>query len=182
MSSKLASSFAPYAPPPDDPSRISAGGTSASASSQSIWFPTNVPSRSYEISYQSGGIPSLNTSASAMSDDIEEDRQRRWETRYNLRVDVLAASAYLLGPISALILLVLETHNDYVRFHAYQSALLMTPLLAVRVLVSLLRGPSWICTFLTLLLFVSALSMAGGLSRYHLPRLGPLADRWVSEE
>ncbi|KAF9229297.1 hypothetical protein BS17DRAFT_665238, partial [Gyrodon lividus] len=57
-------------------------------------------------------------------------------SRHSLRVDVLTASAYLLGLISALILLVLETHNDYVRFHAYQSALLMTPLLVVRILIS----------------------------------------------
>ena len=54
-----------------------------------------------------------------------------------MRVDVLAAAAYVLGPLSgklsvyystciyrlectqytALLLLMLETHNDYVRFH-----------------------------------------------------------------
>ena len=63
-----------------------------------------------------------------------------WETRYGLRVDLLAAFAYLLGPISgacfadlpthiytqclltmiahaALTLLIMETYNDFVRFH-----------------------------------------------------------------
>lgn len=57
-----------------------------------------------------------------------------WDTRYGMRVDMLAAAAYILGPLSgeptypwsivyvnltasALLLLVLETHNDYVRFH-----------------------------------------------------------------
>lgn len=69
----------------------------------------------------------------------EEDAANQWETRFGARVDVLAAFAYLLGPISgthsiqnkvryfkklinasnyaALICLILETHNDYVRFH-----------------------------------------------------------------
>ncbi|KIK94360.1 hypothetical protein PAXRUDRAFT_455770 [Paxillus rubicundulus Ve08.2h10] len=66
----------------------------------------------------------------------------------------------------------------------------MTPLLVMRILASLLQFYSWSCTFFTLL-SVSALSMAakafssasgGRHSRYHLPKLGTLADRWVSEE
>ena len=64
-----------------------------------------------------------------------------WETRHGLRVDMLAAFAYVLGPISgacalcspcrtcallrplmhvlptALTLLIVETYNDFVRFH-----------------------------------------------------------------
>lgn len=57
-----------------------------------------------------------------------------WESRLGLRVDVLAALAYLGGPLAgekfphprlittyidhaALVLLILETVNDYVRFH-----------------------------------------------------------------
>ncbi|KIJ68437.1 hypothetical protein HYDPIDRAFT_106633 [Hydnomerulius pinastri MD-312] len=189
MSSKSASSFAPYTLPPDDPSRISAQPATVKPQSRP-WFPVTAPSRYYETSYQSGGIPSFNSSAGAVDNDVE-GRQNQWETRYGLRVDMLAAFAYLLGPMSALTLLVLETHNDYVRFHAYQSALLTTPLLLVRILASLLRFPSWICAFFTIVLFVSAFSMAtrafwgasrDGLSRYHLPKLGPLADQWVSEE
>lgn len=58
-----------------------------------------------------------------------------WETRFGYRVDMMAAFAYILGPISgmlldtvseedvadllakAFLLLILETQNDYVRFH-----------------------------------------------------------------
>ena len=78
-------------------------------------------------------------SAAAASTDIERGQHNDWETTYGLRVDVLAAFAYLLGPISgstksirstldhadiaardpALALLVLEIHNDYVRFHGW---------------------------------------------------------------
>jgi len=86
---------------------------------------------------------------------------------------------------------VLETHNDYVRFHAYQSALLMAPLLLVRIFASLLDFPSWVRSFLTIAFALSALYMAvraylgasrEGLARYHFPRIGLIAERWVLEE
>ena len=76
---------------------------------------------------------------SATSGNEEEGTINQWETRFGMRVDLLAAAAYLLGPISgkyiwswqdymsiliqgliefiALLCLILETHNDYVRFH-----------------------------------------------------------------
>jgi len=108
-----------------------------------------------------------------------------------MRVDVLAAVAYLLGPISALSLLIIETRNDYVRFHAYQSALLTTPLVVIRIFASLLQFPSWMRTFITLLIICPQLYMASrayrdashnGLVRYQLPMIGLLADQWLREE
>ncbi|KAI0932214.1 hypothetical protein AcW1_000604 [Taiwanofungus camphoratus] len=147
------------------------------------------------MSYQSGGIPTLNTSQAgglaAVEDAEAQSGHSMWETRYGLRVDMLAAFSYLLGPISALLLLIVETHNDYVRFHAYQSALLSTPLVALRILASLLQFPSFLCTILTLTLILPLLYMTwrayidatrNGLVRFHIPGIGPMADRWVSEE
>ncbi|KAG2159875.1 uncharacterized protein EDB93DRAFT_1244645 [Suillus bovinus] len=205
MSSSFASSFAPYTPPPDDSSYRSPPSSSSKARP---WFPVHSSSRGTEISYQSGGLPTFNNSISGHEDIQEDVQQNQWETSYGMRVDVLSAFAYILGPISALILLVLETHNDYVRFHgniprfltdlplsslstAYQSALSMTPLLLVRIFASLLGFPSWIRSFLTISLALSALFMAirayfgasrEGLARYHLPIIGPLAEKWVFEE
>lgn len=71
----------------------------------------------------------------------------------------------------------LETHNDYVRFHgdllpfltdsslsssltAYQSALLMTPLLFVRISASLLGFPPWMRSFFTIAFALFAFFMA----------------------
>ncbi|KAF8445950.1 hypothetical protein L210DRAFT_993118 [Boletus edulis BED1] len=181
MTSSFAGSFAPYTPPPDDPSRLPSQPVSRSR----IWFSQDT------ASYQSGGLSSTVVSAVAPSTDIERGQHNDWETTYGLRVDVLAAFAYVLGPISAFVLLVLETHNDYVRFHAYQAALLMTPLLTAYILAAVLQFPSWICSFLAFLLCLSGFSMAtqaflsafrGELSRYDLPKLGSLADQWVDEE
>ena len=113
-------------PPPDDPAHLS----SEPVSRPRIWFSHSI------ASYQSGGLPSSTvvSQTAATSTDIERGQHNEWETTYGLRVDLLAAFAYLLGPISgstvslfsaracistptALALLILEVHNDYVRFH-----------------------------------------------------------------
>jgi len=125
------------------------------------------------------------------SSDEPEAPQNFWETRYGMRVDVLAAFAYLFGPISALICLIIETHNDFVRFHAYQSALVTTPILLLRIFGSLVHLPAFINWILTILLIGVQLFMAfrafvdasqNNLSRYYLPRVGHIAEQWVAEE
>ncbi|KAJ7487612.1 hypothetical protein B0H11DRAFT_2014101 [Mycena galericulata] len=179
-------------PPPDDPASL----PTTSKPLPRPWFPTH-PSAA-DTSYQSGGIPTFNASASGGLGAVEEaeGQQNQWETRHGLRVDMLAAVAYLLGPISALALLIVETQNDYVRFHwssylAYQSALLTTPLVVIRILASLLQFPGWIRTILTLVIIGSQLYMAirayldasrNGLARFQLPYIGPIAARWLEEE
>ena len=81
----------------------------------------------------------------------------------------------------ALALLILETHNDYVRFHgtficttcgnlsrlqllfdplAYQSGLLSAPLVLLRLLVSLLQFPQWFRSMISLLIMIALLIMA----------------------
>ncbi|KAJ7932386.1 hypothetical protein B0H13DRAFT_776763 [Mycena leptocephala] len=187
-SSSHFASFAAYTPPPDDPDSSPPASKPAAARP---WFPTH-PSHT-DTSYQSGGIPTFNSSAAGGLGAVEEaeGQQNQWETRHGLRVDMLAAVAYLLGPISALALLIIETQNDYVRFHAYQSALLTTPLVVIRILASLLQFWSWLRTLLTLLIIGSQLYMAtrayldasqNGLARFQLPHIGPIAERWLEEE
>ncbi|KAI0348016.1 hypothetical protein BDW22DRAFT_1350148 [Trametopsis cervina] len=187
---KFASSFAPYTPPPDEALHAAAAAPPARPSTQRAWFPSqNV------ISYQSGGVPTFNTSQAGGAGAVENveaaEGDSAWETRYGFRVDMLAAFAYILGPFSALLILILETHNDYVRFHGYQSALLSTPLLIIRILLGLIFTNSVVKTSLTLLLLGSLLYLAWqayagaaryGLTRVFLPGIGPIADRWVSEE
>ncbi|KAI0778179.1 hypothetical protein BD413DRAFT_464946 [Trametes elegans] len=179
-------SFAAYTPPPDDPSYAA----STSQNTSRAWFPSQ-----QSLSYQSGGIPTFNTSQAgglgAVEDAEAENANNMWETRHGFRVDLLAAFAYLLGPLSALILLIVETHNDFVRFHAYQSALLTTPLVILRILASLVQFPPFLRTIITLLLVIPSLYMAwqayidaarNGLVRFQIPFVGPLAERWVYEE
>ena len=88
----------PQAPPPED--RYSQVSTSKPAASRP-WFPSQDSSFVGGSSYQSGGIPSFGASVtSGAGPSNVEAQQNQWETRFGLRVDILAAFAYLLGPIS----------------------------------------------------------------------------------
>jgi hypothetical protein len=54
-------------------------------------------------SYQSGGIPTWETAiggGSGADEEVESQIQNQWETRYGMRVDLLAAWAYILGPVT----------------------------------------------------------------------------------
>jgi len=145
-------------------------------------------------SYQAGGIPTWGTSAgggAGYDAEVQEAQVNQWQTRFGWRTDVVAACAYILGPISALVLLILETHSDYIRFHSYQSALLTTPLILIRLFLSLVRFPHFLIIMWNILMIFAVLFMAvrayrdandGGLDRYRLPVIGDLADRWVGEE
>ncbi|KAF7310926.1 hypothetical protein HMN09_00635900 [Mycena chlorophos] len=173
-------SFAAYTPPPDD---------QAASSPVRPWFNSQ---QHTPASYQSGAIPTFGASSSSSTAlEDAEAQQNQWETRHGLRVDLLAALAYVFGPISALALLILETQNDFVRFHAYQSALLTTPLVLIRILVSLLQFPGLLRTLFTLILIGTEAYMAvrayidasrHGLARFELPYIGPIAARWLDEE
>jgi hypothetical protein len=91
-------------PPPDDPEYVS---QSTSKKAARPWFPSY---RSEETSYQSGGVPTFNNSMSGGASESQEveSQQNQWETRLGLRVDMLAAFAYLIGPLSG------EYHHYYV--------------------------------------------------------------------
>ncbi|KAB5591534.1 hypothetical protein CTheo_5041 [Ceratobasidium theobromae] len=188
-------SFAAYTPPPDAPPE---------ASSQSRfkrpWFPPQQPSSfvqsvagpSSGSSYQAGGVPTFGNSMGGGIGQAEEQMGiNEWETRFGWRVDMEAAVAYLGGPVTALLLLILETSNDFVRFHAYQSALLITPLLLLRGFFGLVGFPSFLQFLSTMSIVIAGLYMAfrafqdangPGLVRYQLPYIGIFAERWLGEE
>jgi len=200
MDRHFATNIAPYAPPPDQQTESSPDPSNGHP--RASWFqkPGGAPSSSSQGygSYQSGGIPTLGGEQAGITGfggggGLDEERgvSNLWETRFGWRVDVEAAVAYLFGPISALALLILETNNDYVRFHAYQSALLTTPLVIIRLFALFVGFWSFLQTILTLLLVSACICMAfqayrdansGGLARFRLPYIGELADRYVGEE
>ncbi|KAG8833063.1 hypothetical protein FRC17_000068 [Serendipita sp. 399] len=117
MDKHFATNVAPYAPPPDQEP-----ASSSNNQPRASWFQR--PQQVYN-SYQSGGIPTFGGDQTGITgfgggggaQDEERGVSNLWETRFGWRVDIEAAFAYLLGPVSALALLILETNNDYVRFH-----------------------------------------------------------------
>ncbi|WRT68408.1 uncharacterized protein IL334_005384 [Kwoniella shivajii] len=200
--------FSPYQPPPDVPSTDPPETSSKKGKAKRPWF-TRDPSSYATNSYQSGGSVSDPTSiAQAYSNDPEAagllngsgsggpafgegDRVNAWESRFGWRVDFMAAATYLGGPVTALLFLILETQNDYVRFHAYQSALFTTPLLIFLLIFKLIiRLPK----FLFIIYIIGAVmgivytsfrawkDAQEGLSRFWLPYIGEIAEKWVGEE
>ena len=90
----------PKAPPPDDPSHPSHPPSTSRFARP--WFPAQPPTREV-TSYQSGGIPTWETAiagGSGADEEAETQIQNQWETRYKMRVDLLSAWAYILGPIT----------------------------------------------------------------------------------
>ncbi|KAN0100629.1 hypothetical protein V8E55_000613 [Tylopilus felleus] len=198
MTSNLAGSFAPYTPPPDDPAHLS----SEPVSRPRIWFSHSI------ASYQSGGLPSSTvvSQTAAASTDIERGQHNEWETTYGLRVDLLAAFAYLLGPISgstvslfsaracistptALALLILEVHNDYMTASSIPVGALddsstcrvhLCPDTTISIVDMFFSGIGPLCLSICNGAFLGA--YGGDLSRYRLPKIGSLADQWVDEE
>ncbi|MBW0522559.1 hypothetical protein O181_062274 [Austropuccinia psidii MF-1] len=108
-----------------------------------------------------------------------------YETRFGWRVDVLAAMAYLT-PLWAIVLLITETRNDFVRIHAYQSLLLAIPLAGLHFL--FLSSHVLQVLLLTLecglygWLGFQAYCAAETLERNLLPIIGPISERWTMEE
>ncbi|KAF8872137.1 hypothetical protein CPB84DRAFT_1967525 [Gymnopilus junonius] len=187
MSASQFASFAAYTPPPDEhDSAVTATTSKAKSRLSSAWFPS-------ENSYQSGGIPTFSSQYSKVSSVTYDQNipSSQWETRYGWRVDLLAAAAYILGPVSALVILVLETQNDYVRFNAYQSALMTTPAVLLRMFISVFQSPSWLrgisTLFIVALQFLLAFRAYRGASDnnlvpYHAPLVGRIAEEWLAEE
>lgn len=53
------------------------------------------------VSYQAGAVPTFgNAYSGGLAAQEDQAGNNEWETRFGWRVDVEAASAYLLGPIS----------------------------------------------------------------------------------
>ncbi|KAF4550933.1 Hypothetical protein D9617_15g042870 [Elsinoe fawcettii] len=110
-----------------------------------------------------------------------------FETSLGFRMDVEAALAYLLlPPAGGVALLVFEHKSDYVRFHAWQSALVFSAAFVLHLLFSWTSVLSW-------MLFVGDIALIGYLTyhayrdaetldRCELPFFGRLASRFVDSE
>lgn len=110
-----------------------------------------------------------------------------FSTSLGLPLHIEAPLAYLLLPPAAgVVLLLFERQSDYVRFHAWQSALLFGFMFFVHIIFSWSSWISWI-------LFVGDLGMigylaygawreGGTLERWEVPILGRLAGGFVDDE
>ncbi|GAO47724.1 hypothetical protein SAICODRAFT_68101 [Saitoella complicata NRRL Y-17804] len=114
------------------------------------------------------------------------ERVNAYETALPIRLDILSALCYLFPPVTGVAILLLEYSNDYVRFHAYQSAMVGFAILALHFFFSF----SSFLSYTILALNIGALAFLGyraysdseTLERYEVPAIGTLANQWLETE
>ncbi|KXL47406.1 MAG: hypothetical protein FE78DRAFT_144135 [Acidomyces sp. 'richmondensis'] len=110
-----------------------------------------------------------------------------FETSLNIPLNIEAPLAYLLlPPAGGVVLLLFEHKSDYVRFHAWQSALVFSALFMVHIIFSWTAVISYMlltCDILLILyLAYGAWKNAETLDRIEIPFLGRLASSFVDDE
>lgn len=110
-----------------------------------------------------------------------------FETSLGMPLRLEACLAYLLlPPAGGVVLLLFEQKSDYVRFHAWQSALVFTALFLVHIIFSWTSVVSWILFVFDLLLIayltMGAYRNADTLDRVEVPFFGRLASGFVDDE
>lgn len=118
--------------------------------------PNPTASRSAQQQPSSSSLPAPSTFQPSGS-HLEDGRLNiaLFETSLPLRLDHEAMLAYLgLPPAGAVLLLMLEHRSDYVRFHAWQSAMVFSALFVLHLVLAWSAVLSW-------LLFVGDLALIG---------------------
>lgn len=110
-----------------------------------------------------------------------------FDTSLGIRLDYEACLAYLaLPPLGAILLLISERKSDYVRFHAWQSALLFTVIFIIHLVFSGSTFFGWLFTLcdigLIAFLTMRAYRDADMLDRFEMPFFGQMASKFVDEE
>lgn len=135
--------------------------------------------------HTSGGSGAGNTGAGYGGGNREGLHE--FETSLPLRLDYEACLAYLLlPPAGGVLLLVLERKSDYVRFHAWQSALLFTAMFVVHLMFSWNLFISWSLLLGDIVLIVwltrRAYLDADTLDRCEVPIFGKVASSILDDD
>lgn len=103
------------------------------------------------------------------------------ETATGLPVNVSGLLCYLLGFVTGIVFLVVETKNQDVRFHAYQSLATFLSIFVASVLAGIVPLVGWLLsallTPLALILWVILMLKAAQGERFKLPWVGDWAEQ-----
>lgn len=197
--------FAPYQSSPPEHSRVASPDFNTSAPRQSFdvaarrpFSPAAArsppplqhpqPQRTWtNLKGQTGGWSGSNDEARTAASTHPVVEISEFDTSLGLRLDYEACLAYLaLPPLGSIILLILEHNSDYVRFHAWQAALLFTAILVFHLFFSWFSFLSWLFfagdMALIALLALRAYRDAEVLDRYEVPFFGRMASRILDDE
>jgi uncharacterized membrane protein len=103
--------------------------------------------------------------------------------------NMMGALAYLLGPVTGIVLLLTEKKSEYIRFHAMQSTIVFGAFLLLYLVFGIVPVLGWIIAILlspilTLLSFVLWLVLmwkAYNGEKYKLPYFGDLAEKQLAK-
>jgi len=108
------------------------------------------------------------------------------KTSIGLNENVAGLLCYVLGWISGLVFLLIESENKFVRFHAIQSIIVFGALTVIQIIVG------WIPFFSVVLVPIIGIIMfvmwivlmvkAYQGTRFKAPWAGNLAEKWVSKQ
>ena len=105
------------------------------------------------------------------------------QTGSSVAPEFLAGLAYVAGAISGAIVLLVEKHDQFVRFHAMQSIVTFLVVLVAQVLV---RNLPFLSEWLSRAFFLCVIALWGFLiyqafmgRRYKLPYIGDFAERQI---
>lgn len=97
----------------------------------------------------------------------------------------MGAVAYLLGPITGIILLLVEKGNKFVRFHAMQSTILFGGLFIINIVLGFIPLLGWLVGLLlsmvSFILWVVLMWKAWSGEMYKLPYVGEMAEKQLAK-
>lgn len=106
------------------------------------------------------------------------------KTRTGLDSNLLAALAYVFGPIGGIVCLLIEKTDSFVRFHALQSIVTFSAIavlhLALRNLPLLAWTAGWPLRILAFGVWIVLIVKALSRERYKVPVIGDFVDRQLA--
>jgi len=110
-------------------------------------------------------------------------------TTSNSNEKLVGALGYLVGPITGILLLLIERKNQYIRYHAMQSTLVFGGIFLLQLVLGFVPILGWLIALIlsplifltTFLLWLVLMFKAYSGEKYHLPYFGNLADKQLAK-
>ena len=105
------------------------------------------------------------------------------KTSIGLNENAAGLLCYVLGWVTGIVFLIIESKNKFVRFHAFQSIIVF----GIITLIGIIFSPipyiggfiTWLVSVIGFILWIILIVMAAQGKKYRLPWAGNLAEKWA---
>lgn len=102
---------------------------------------------------------------------------------------LMGAVAYLLGPVTGIIILIMEKNNAYIRFHAMQSTVIFGVIFLLNIALGIVPVLGWVIALvlsplvalISFILWLVLMWKAYSGEKYKLPYFGDLAEKQLAK-